>query len=79
MQGRNVGEEAEAKVVVGEAGLDVAALFAAAQSGPVKERLRANTEEAVARGAFGAPAIFVGEQLYFGNDRLMFVEAALQG
>jgi 2-hydroxychromene-2-carboxylate isomerase len=54
-------------------------LFAAAQTGPVKDRLRANTEEAVSRGAFGAPAIFVGDQLYFGNDRLMFVEAALRG
>lgn len=79
VEGRNVGEEAEAKVVAAEAGLDVDALFAAAQSGTVKDRLRANTEEAVARGAFGAPAIFVGDQLYFGNDRLMFVEAALQG
>jgi 2-hydroxychromene-2-carboxylate isomerase len=79
VQGRNVGEESEARGVVEEAGLDAAALFAAAQTGPVKDRLRANTEEAVSRGAFGAPAIFVGDQLYFGNDRLMFVEAALRG
>lgn len=79
VQGRNVGEEAEARAAVLEAGLDAEALFSSAQSGPVKDRLRANTEEAVSRGAFGAPAIFVGDQLYFGNDRLMFVEAALQG
>jgi 2-hydroxychromene-2-carboxylate isomerase len=50
VQGRNVGEESEARGVVEEAGLDAAALFAAAQTGPVKDRLRANTEEAVSRG-----------------------------
>lgn len=49
---------------------------AAAQSPAVKEHLRANTEEAVARGAFGAPTFFVGAEMYFGNDRLLFVEEA---
>ncbi len=44
-----------------------------------KDRLRANTDEAVARGAFGAPTFFVGEEMYFGNDRLPFVEQALRG
>jgi len=44
----------------------------------IKDRLRANTDEAVQRGAFGAPAMFVGEQLFWGNDRLHFVEAALK-
>ncbi len=43
----------------------------------VKKALRANTEEAVARGAFGAPSFFVGKALFFGNDRLEFaLEAA---
>ena len=37
----------------------------------------ANTEEAVARGAFGAPTFFVGEEMFFGQDRLDFVEEAL--
>jgi len=44
----------------------------------IKDALRRNTEEAVSRGAFGAPTFFVGEQMFFGNDRLMFVERALQ-
>lgn len=44
----------------------------------IKDLLRANTDEAVARGAFGAPAMFVGDQLFWGNDRLDFVEAALR-
>lgn len=43
-----------------------------------KDRLRANTAEAVARGAFGAPTFFVGEQMSFGNDRLHFVEQDLR-
>jgi 2-hydroxychromene-2-carboxylate isomerase len=43
----------------------------------VKARLAANTEEAVARGAFGAPTFFVGEAMFFGQDRLDFVREAL--
>jgi 2-hydroxychromene-2-carboxylate isomerase len=41
-----------------------------------KLALRSTTDEAVARGAFGAPSIFVGEELFFGNDRLQMVEEA---
>jgi len=44
----------------------------------VKERLKANTEEAVARGAFGAPTFFVGDAMFWGNDRMHFIEAALK-
>jgi 2-hydroxychromene-2-carboxylate isomerase len=43
----------------------------------IKTALRENTDEAVRRGAFGAPAMFYGEQLFWGNDRLHFLEAAL--
>lgn len=42
-----------------------------------KDKLRANTEEAVARGVFGAPSFFVGDELHFGHDRLDYVEEAL--
>ncbi|MFT5684478.1 MAG: 2-hydroxychromene-2-carboxylate isomerase [Myxococcota bacterium] len=42
----------------------------------IKGQLRSATEQAVERGAFGAPTIFVGEEMFFGNDRLHFVEAA---
>ena len=44
----------------------------------VKDRLRANTDEAVERGAFGAPTFFVGDEMFFGQDRLDFVAEALQ-
>jgi 2-hydroxychromene-2-carboxylate isomerase len=59
-------------------GLDVAAALAAIETHAVKQRLKANGDEAVARGMFGAPAMFVGDELHWGNDRLPFVEAALR-
>ena len=52
-------------------------LFALAQSDTVKQRLIANTENAVARGVFGSPSFFVGDALYFGKDRLREVEEAI--
>jgi 2-hydroxychromene-2-carboxylate isomerase len=44
----------------------------------IKNELRANTDQAVARGAFGAPTFFVNGEMFRGNDRLDFVEAALK-
>jgi 2-hydroxychromene-2-carboxylate isomerase len=60
-------------------GLDGSTIRAAAGSDTVKARLRANTEEVIARGGYGSPTIFVdGEDMYFGNDQLPLVEAALK-
>jgi 2-hydroxychromene-2-carboxylate isomerase len=60
-------------------GLDGAALQAQATSQPIKDQLRTNTQEAIDRGAFGSPTLFVnGERLYFGNDQLPLVRRALQ-
>lgn len=59
-------------------GLDSAALAIAAGTDAVKARLRANTDEVIARGGYGSPTIFVdGDDMYFGNDQLPLVEAAL--
>ena len=59
-------------------GLDGAALAIAAGTDAVKARLRANTDEVIARGGYGSPTIFVdGDDMYFGNDQLPLVEAAL--
>jgi 2-hydroxychromene-2-carboxylate isomerase len=59
-------------------GLDGAALMVAAGDDAVKARLRANTEELIARGGYGSPTIFVDrEDIYFGNDQMPLVEAAL--
>ena len=59
-------------------GFDPASTLALAGEADVKGALRATTEEAVARGAFGAPTMFVGEQMFFGQDRLDFVREALR-
>ncbi|HYE48223.1 MAG TPA: 2-hydroxychromene-2-carboxylate isomerase [Azospirillaceae bacterium] len=64
--------------VLREAGLDADALMAEARTAPVKEALRAATAEAEARGAFGVPTFFVGGAMFFGQDRLDWVEAALR-
>ena len=59
-------------------GEDPQTVFAEAQSDGIKAQLRTNTDELIARGGFGSPSIFVnGDDMYFGNDRLPLVEAAL--
>ena len=59
------------------AGMDPMDLMNRIGQQAVKDQLIANTEEAVNRGVFGAPTFFVGEQMYFGQDRLDFVTEAL--
>ncbi len=60
------------------AGLDGAAGVAAAETPAIKDALRRLTDEAIARGVFGAPAFFVGDELFWGQDRMQFVERALR-
>jgi 2-hydroxychromene-2-carboxylate isomerase len=50
--------------------LPAAEIVAAAQSEPIKTRLREQTDEARAKGVFGAPTFFVGGEMFWGNDRL---------
>ena len=59
------------------AGFDPEAMLALAQSDAAKDRLKTATEDAIARGAFGAPTFFVGDQMFFGQDRLDWVEEAV--
>ena len=59
--------------------LDAAKIGNRIQEQDVKDRLKATTDEAVARGVFGAPTSFVDDKMFFGNDRLPFVEMALKG
>ena len=61
-------------------GLDGEALVERATEQSIKDRLRSTTDEAVDRGAFGAPTFFVGDRMFWGNDRLHFlVDAATPG
>ncbi|MFC3070704.1 2-hydroxychromene-2-carboxylate isomerase [Phenylobacterium soli] len=63
--------------VLSAAGLDAKAILEATQDPGVKAELVANTEAAVARGVFGIPTFFVGEEMFFGKDRLGQVEEAV--
>ena len=74
---RNLGDPAVLAATLGEAGFDADAFSALVGDAEVKSRLISTTEEAVARGVFGAPTCFVDGQMFFGQDRLDFVREAL--
>lgn len=76
-QGRNMADDGEIAAVLTAGGLDAAAIVAKSQDAEVKAALLANTERAHARGAFGSPSFFVGDELWFGKERLRDVEEAL--
>ena len=73
----NLGDPAVLAATLAAAGFDAEAFMALVADPEVKARLVATTEEAVARGAFGAPTFFVGDEMFFGQDRLDFVREAL--
>ena len=79
---RNLDDPAVLVAIANELGMDGSALAARTQEQEIKDRLRANTEEAIARGAYGSPSIFVpfgeGERMYFGNDQLPLVNWAIK-
>ncbi len=68
---RSIGE------IATKAGLDGPKLLERIEQPEIKERLKADTAAVIERGAFGLPACFVGDQMFFGNDRLDFVEEEL--
>ncbi|MEE4360875.1 MAG: 2-hydroxychromene-2-carboxylate isomerase [Pseudomonadales bacterium] len=70
-------EEAVFRATLTEAGLDAELILRGTQDATVKAALRKNVEEALGRGAFGLPTLFLGDAMYFGNDRVDFVEEAL--
>ncbi len=77
VDGQNMGDPQVVGGVLAKAGFDPAALMAAASDDAVKQTLKTDTEQAVERGAFGAPIFFVGEAMFFGQDRLDFVAEEL--
>lgn len=75
--GRKMDDPQVVREVLVAAGLDADALLAATQDEAVKAELTAHTQAAVDRGVFGSPTFFVGEEMFFGKDRLDQVEAML--
>ena len=64
--------------VLNRAGLDAQGLLERASADTMIAKLESETKAAAERGVFGAPTMFVGDQMYFGNDRLDFVVEALR-
>ena len=74
---REVDEDGPVSEAARRIGADPDEVLAGASTPEAKEALKKATGEAVERGVFGAPAFFVGDEMFWGNDRLHFVEKAL--
>lgn len=76
---RDVSDDAVLREIAAEAGMDPAATLARIQDQEVKDKLRATTDELVARGGYGSPTIYIDEtDMYFGQDRLPLIAAKLK-
>jgi len=71
---KNLGDPEEIKAMCAKIDMDGDRILSMGKDDVLKAKLAANTEEAVARGAFGAPTYFVGDQIFFGHDRLDYIE-----
>jgi 2-hydroxychromene-2-carboxylate isomerase len=78
VEGRNMNDPAMVAGVLKDAGFEATQFQGLTSDPEVKEQLKANSSQAVGRGVFGAPTFFVGDQMYWGQDRLEFVKEALQ-
>lgn len=77
VEGRNLNDPATVAAVLTQNGFDPNQVLALTTDEEVKAALKDNTEKAVQRGVFGAPSMFVGDQMFFGQDRLDFILEAL--
>jgi len=75
---RDISEDVVFGEICTRAGVQADALTARIQVPEIKDQLRANTDELIARGGFGSPTMFVGNDMYFGNDRIVLVEETLK-
>ena len=75
---RDLSKEDVLADIAAKAGLERQRFFAGIESDACKAKLRANTDGLIQRGGFGSPTMFVGSSMFFGNDRLPLVRAALE-
>ena len=73
----DISQDAVLAAICQQVGIDESVFFAGIARPDIKEQLKANTDEAIRRGAFGSPTLFVGEDMYFGNDRLPLLRSAV--
>ncbi|NBQ87517.1 MAG: 2-hydroxychromene-2-carboxylate isomerase [Betaproteobacteria bacterium] len=74
---QDISQDAVLAAIAAECGIDAHALLQGMAEPAIKEELKANTDEVIRRGGFGSPTMFVGDDMYFGNDRLVLVRSAL--
>ena len=75
---KDIADDGVLAEILNNVGADADAVLAAIQTPDVKNLLKANTQEVMDRGGFGSPTMFLGEDMYFGNDRLPLVKAAIE-
>lgn len=78
VEARNLNDPATVAAVLNENGFNPDEVLVLSNEDAVKATLKENTESAIKRGVFGAPSMFIENQLFFGQDRLDFVEQALR-
>jgi 2-hydroxychromene-2-carboxylate isomerase len=78
VEAKDMGDEAVVRAALTQHGLDASTLLKLSQEPATKTALIVSTEAAVARGVFGAPTFFLDGEMYFGQDRLDFIEDALE-
>ena len=74
---RDISQDAVLADLCTQVGVEPGRFMAGVATPEVKAQLKANTDEVIARGGFGSPTIFVGDDMYFGNDRLVLVREAI--
>ena len=75
---KDIADEAILAGILSAIGADTDAVLTAIQTQEIKDQLKANTQEVMDRGGFGSPTMFLGQDMYFGNDRLPLVRAAIE-
>jgi 2-hydroxychromene-2-carboxylate isomerase len=73
----DISQDAVLAQLCASVGVDAKALLEGITQPAIKEQLKANTDEVIRRGGFGSPTMFLGEDMYFGNDRLELLRAAV--
>jgi 2-hydroxychromene-2-carboxylate isomerase len=79
LDGGGLGTEADLRAVAETVGIDPDHVLAGVRQPAVKERLKLETESAIRAGVFGVPSVLVGEELFWGDDRLAAAAEALRG
>ncbi len=74
----DISQEEVLAAICRQTGVDPDAFMSGINRADIKEALKANTDEVIRRGGFGSPTFFVGDDMYFGNDRLPLVKAAVE-